>query len=180
MHAMITDLLEYSQVKMDTVAVGPVNSEQALATALDNLRGLIEQSGAGINRSTLPLVLASAPQVTRLFQNLVGNAIKYAAPGRPPEVIIGADCDGEFWQFWVQDNGIGIDPQYHQRIFGLFQRLHDRAHYQGTGVGLALCKRIVERHGGRIWIESEAGRGATFRFTLPVARESADLAVAVG
>jgi len=176
MHTMIADLLEYSRVHLDGAAAGPVNAEKALGLALDNLRGLIDASGARIGNTPLPLVLASAPQVTRLFQNLVGNAIKYADPARPPEVTIGADCDGEFWQFSVKDNGIGIPKQFHQRIFWLFQRLHARSQYQGTGVGLALCQRIVERHGGHIWVESEPGKGATFRFTLPVARDSADLA----
>ena len=178
MHTMIGDLLDYSRINLDAVAVGAINTESVLADALVNLHALIADSGARISHSTLPLVFASGSQVCRLFQNLFANAIKYAAPDRVPEIHIEANCDGVVWEFSVTDNGIGIPKEFRERIFGLFQRLHDRRRYEGTGVGLALCKRIVERHGGTIWVDSTPGRGSTFHFTLPVVRDTADLAVA--
>lgn len=178
MHTMIGDLLDYSRINLDAVAVGAINTESLLADALVNLHALIADSGARISHSTLPLVFASGSQVCRLFQNLIANAIKYAAPDRVPEIHIEANCDGVVWEFSVTDNGIGIPAEFRERIFGLFQRLHDRRRYEGTGVGLALCKRIVERHGGTIWVDSTPGRGSTFHFTLPVVRDTADLAVA--
>jgi signal transduction histidine kinase len=103
----------------------------------------------------------------QVFQNLLANGLKFHRPGVPPRVQVSAKPDNEMWVFGVEDNGIGIEPQYSERIFSLFQRLHSRAEYPGTGIGLAICKRIVERHGGRIWLESEFGRGTTFWFALP-------------
>jgi light-regulated signal transduction histidine kinase (bacteriophytochrome) len=144
----------------------PVSAGEALNGALANLQVPIEQSGATVTSDPLPVVPADGAQLTHLFQNLIGNAIKFRAE-RPPEVHVGAERrDGE-WRFAVRDNGIGIDPQYFERIFMIFQRLHTRSKYPGTGIGLAICQRIVERHGGRIWVESEPGRGSTFHFTLP-------------
>jgi light-regulated signal transduction histidine kinase (bacteriophytochrome) len=104
--------------------------------------------------------------LTQLFQNLIGNALKFKSES-PPQIHVGVADAGAFWQFSVQDNGIGIEPQYFERIFQVFQRLHTRREYSGTGIGLAICKKIIERHGGRIWVESEMGRGSTFYFTLP-------------
>jgi light-regulated signal transduction histidine kinase (bacteriophytochrome) len=105
--------------------------------------------------------------LVQLFQNLVGNAIKFRSKERPPQIHIGMTDAGDFWQFSVQDNGIGIEPQYYERVFQVFQRLHTRREYQGTGIGLAICKKIIERHGGQIWVESQVGQGSTFYFTFP-------------
>jgi chemotaxis family two-component system sensor kinase Cph1 len=130
------------------------------------LEGAIANSGATIARCELPTILADETQMVQLFQNLIGNAIKYRSQ-EPPVVQVGAlDQEGQ-WLFWVHDNGIGIDPKYAERIFAIFQRLHTQEEYSGTGIGLAIAAKIVERHGGRIWVESEVGKGATFYFTIP-------------
>jgi signal transduction histidine kinase len=115
----------------------------------------------------LPVIVGDGAQLAQLFQNLIANAIKFRR-GQPPHIRIDAQADGKAWRFSVQDNGIGIAPEYFDRIFVMFQRLHTRGAYPGTGIGLALCKRIVEHHGGRIWVESEPGKGSTFKFTLPM------------
>jgi light-regulated signal transduction histidine kinase (bacteriophytochrome) len=131
-----------------------------------NLRGPIEKSGALVTHDPLPMVLADETQLIQLFQNLVANAIKYQESG-VPRIHISANRNGdEKWSFAVKDNGLGIDPQFFERIFGMFQRLHKRDEFGGTGIGLAICKKIVERHGGSITVESQLGQGATFRFAL--------------
>jgi light-regulated signal transduction histidine kinase (bacteriophytochrome) len=136
--------------------------------ALDDLQAAIASSGAQVvTAGPLPTVVGDEVQLGQVFRNLVDNAIKFRRPDRPPLVRVSAERDGEGWSFAFADNGIGIDPQYFERIFGVFQRLHAREEYPGTGIGLAVCKRVVERHGGRMWVESSAGQGATFRFTLP-------------
>jgi PAS domain S-box-containing protein len=169
MQQMIHDLLEYSRVSSRGAVPSPVDSGQVLRLARDNLARAIADSGAAVESGDLPVVLADGSQLMRLFQNLVGNAIKYRDAARPPRVRIDARAtDGE-WHFTVADNGIGIEPQYFERIFRVFQRLHSRSEFPGTGIGLAVCKRIVERHGGRIWLESTPGEGSTFHFTLPAA-----------
>jgi len=142
-----------------------VDTETTLDRVLTNLRVAIEESGARIERGPLPAVLADEAQVAQVLQNLIGNAIKFRS-SYAPVIEIAAEQQGEMWLFHLRDNGIGIDPQYFERIFVLFQRLHSRDDYPGTGMGLAICKRIVERHGGRIWAESQPGEGATFYFTL--------------
>jgi chemotaxis family two-component system sensor kinase Cph1 len=119
-----------------------------------------------VTNDDLPTVLGDATQLIQLFQNLIGNAIKFHGNALP-HVHISATSRGKEWEFAVRDNGIGLDPQYAQRIFVIFQRLHTKREYAGTGIGLSICKRIVERHGGRIWVESELGQGATFYFTVP-------------
>ena len=137
-----------------------------LQGALADLRAAIAESQAVVTHDPLPTVMADPFQMGQVFQNLIGNAIKYRG-SRKPEVHIRAEQrDGE-WRFSVRDNGIGIAPQHHERIFGVFQRLHTREEYPGTGIGLALCEKIVERHGGRIWVESQPGKGSTFFLTLP-------------
>jgi len=143
-----------------------VEAGLAAHRACENLRTSIEESGADIRIGSLPSVLADSTQLTQLFQNLIGNALKYRDTRRPEVQIEATPTDGT-WIFSVQDNGIGIDPRYFERIFQMFQRLHTRAEYPGTGIGLAICRKIAERHGGRIWVESQPGRGSTFWFTIP-------------
>ena len=165
MQRLIQDLLAYSRVGTKGKELLSTSSEEALQHALSNLRGAIEESGALVTHDPLPEVLADEMQLVQLFQNLVGNAIKYQNPGIP-KIHIAALNGGKQYRFSVQDNGLGIDPQYFERIFGMFQRLHKREEFAGTGIGLAICKKIVERHGGQISVESQPGIGSTFRFAL--------------
>jgi PAS domain S-box-containing protein len=166
MQRLIQDLLTYSRVGTKGRDLRPTSSEDALEQALVNLRGSIEGSGAKVTHDALPAVMADEMQLTQLFQNLIGNAIKYQNHGTPHVHISAAMNGDKKWTFAVKDDGIGIDPQYFERIFGMFQRLHKREEFAGTGIGLAICKKIVERHGGRISVESTLGHGATFRFAL--------------
>jgi PAS domain S-box-containing protein len=165
MQCLIQDLLAYSRIGTKGKDLLDTSSEVALKTALSNLRGAIEESGALVTHDPLPNVLADEMQLVQLFQNLVGNAIKYQNPGTP-RIHIAALNGGKQYRFSVQDNGLGIDPVYFERIFGMFQRLHKREEFAGTGIGLAICKKIVERHGGQISVESQPGMGSTFRFAL--------------
>jgi len=166
MQRLIQDLLAYSRVGSKAGNLVDTSSEDALRQALQNLRGVIEESGALVTHDPLPSVMADEIQLIQLFQNLVGNAIKYQNSG-VPQVQIGATRTiGKKWTFSVQDNGLGIEPQYFEKIFGMFQRLHKREEFAGTGIGLAICKKIVEPHGGRISVESQVGEGSTFRFVL--------------
>ena len=165
MKALIEDLLSLSRVGTRGKPLEGVESGAALDEALANLQPATEKSGAQITRDPLPRVTADAGQLEQVFQNLVGNAIKFH--GERPEVHVSARREGPCWVFSVRDNGLGIDQRYFERIFVIFQRLHGRDEYPGTGIGLATCKKIVERHGGRIWVESEPGKGSTFSFTLP-------------
>ena len=166
MQALINDLLSYSRVGTKARPFAPTDCEAILATAISDLGVVIAETGARITHGPLPLVMADAMQLAHLFQNLLGNAIKFHG-SEPPQVHIEAEPIGADWRFSVRDNGIGIAPEYFERIFVLFQRLHGRREYSGTGIGLALCKKIVERHGGRIWVESSPGAGSVFRFTIP-------------
>jgi PAS domain S-box-containing protein len=167
MQRLIQDLLAYSRVGTKGRDLLDTSSEEALERALINLRGAIEESGALITHGPLPPVLADETQLVQLFQNLVGNAIKYQHPGGVPQVHVSVTRSGEDkWMFAVKDNGLGIDSQYFDRIFGMFQRQHKREEFAGTGIGLAICKKIVERHGGNITVESQPGQGSTFRFAL--------------
>jgi PAS domain S-box-containing protein len=166
MQRLIQDLLTYSRVGTKGNDLLDTSSEEALQQALLNLRGSIEESGAVVTHDPLPAVLADETQLIQLFQNLVGNAIKYQNPG-VPRIHISVATNGEKkWMFSVKDNGLGIDPQYFERIFGMFQRLHKREEFAGTGIGLAICKKIAERHGGSISVESQPGQGSTFYFAL--------------
>jgi PAS domain S-box-containing protein len=166
MQRLIQDLLTYSRVGTKGQDLLDISSEEALQQALLNLRGAITDSGAVVTHGPLPEVLADEMQLIQLFQNLVGNAIKYQSSGIPT-VHISAVANGDKkWNFSVNDNGLGIDPQYFDKIFGMFQRLHKREEFAGTGIGLAICKKIVERHGGTISVESEPGKGSMFRFAL--------------
>jgi light-regulated signal transduction histidine kinase (bacteriophytochrome) len=171
MQRLIQDLLAYSRVGSKGKELLDISSEAALQQAQINLRGAIEASGALVTHDPLPTVLADEMQLILLFQNLVGNAIKYQT-SRVPRVHVSAVRNGaKKWIFAVRDNGLGIDPQYFERIFGLFQRLHKREEFAGTGIGLAICKKIIERHGGSISVESRPGHGSTFRFVLGASKE---------
>jgi signal transduction histidine kinase len=167
MQTLINDLLQYSRVATRGKPFAPTNCAIVLDHALANLKVAIEEGRATVTHGDLPTVIADETQLTQLFQNLIGNGIKFHKPDAPSKVHVSAECGDDEWAFSVQDNGIGIDPKHFERIFLLFQRLHSREEYKGTGIGLAVCKRIVERHGGRIWVESEPGQGSTFRFTIP-------------
>ena len=166
MQRLIQDLLAYSRVGTKGRDLLDISSEDALQQALLNLRGAIEEKGALVTHDPLPSVLADEMQLIQLFQNLVGNAIKYQSSGIPKIHISAAKNGDKQWTFSVKDNGLGIDSQYFEKIFGMFQRLHKREEFAGTGIGLAICKKIVERHGGNISVESEPGHGSTFRFAL--------------
>ncbi|MEO8906353.1 MAG: ATP-binding protein [Polyangiaceae bacterium] len=166
MQRLILDLLDYSRVGTRGTQFALVESAVALEKALRNLKTASDECGAQVSADPLPPVRADPVQLTQLFQNLVGNALKYRGTERPA-VHVGFRRQGSNYEFSVADNGIGIEPQYFERIFLIFQRLHTRIEYPGTGIGLALCKKIVERHGGKIWLESAPARGTIFRFTIP-------------
>ena len=167
MQAMIQDLLAYSRAGTNGKALHEISSKNALKEALINLRATIDDSGAVVTQDSLPAITMDEIQLVQLFQNLVGNAIKYRGAEVPHVHVSAAKNGGNEWIFSVRDNGMGIDPQYFERIFILFQRLHGRDEFKGTGIGLAICKKILERLGGRIWVESQPERGSTFRFALP-------------
>ena len=166
MQVLITDLLQYSRVGTKPKEFRPVETQKVLKDSLANLTVAIEESQAKVTYDSLPTVQGDPVQLTQLFQNLIGNAIKFRGD-LPLRVHVGVAKDNGAWQFSVSDNGIGIAPKDFERIFVIFQRLHARKKYPGTGIGLAVCKKIVERHGGRIWVESELGKGTTFYFTVP-------------
>jgi light-regulated signal transduction histidine kinase (bacteriophytochrome) len=167
MEMLITDLLAYCQAARTTEStLAPVNIGDVIETVRKNLSATIEETAAEIRTSNLPVVLADSVPLVHLFQNLVSNALKYRSE-RPPLVTIAATRNTGHWLFSIEDNGIGIAREFQTQIFGIFKRLHDRTAYPGTGVGLAICQKIVERQGGRIWVESVPGRGSKFLFTLP-------------
>ena len=166
MQMLIKDLLEYSQVSAKGIVFRPTNCSVALEQAIYNLRSAIEESGAEVTYDLLPTVKGDEAQLSRVFQNLISNAIKFRSQ-EPLKIHISARRKKDEWIFTMRDTGIGIDPKQSERIFVMFQRLHTRAEYPGTGIGLAMCRKIVERHGGRIWVESELGKGSTFYFTIP-------------
>ena len=167
MQRLIQDLLQYARVGTRGKALQPGDTNQLLTAAVVNLAVTIEENGAVVTHGPLPTVMADPAQLTQVFQNLIGNAIKFRGAATP-RIHVSAERRGARWVFAVRDNGIGIEPEFADRIFVIFQRLHSRNEYPGTGIGLSLCKKIVERHGGRIWVESEPGKGATFWFTIPV------------
>jgi chemotaxis family two-component system sensor kinase Cph1 len=173
MQTLIDDVLAYSKVDLQGIEFTLTDVNLALEQALTNLQRRINQNEAVITREPLPTVMADGTQLMQLFQNLIGNAIKFRSQ-QPPRIHIGAERLEDAWLFSVTDNGIGIDPQFHDRIFVIFQRLHTRDEYPGTGMGLAICKKIVECHRGNIWVESELGKGATFYFTIPVGGRDRD------
>ena len=167
MQTLIKDLLAYSRVTAQGKVFERVDCNGLLEEVLSNLRVADEQNRAVVTHDPLPTVMADRGQLGQLFQNLIGNAIKFRGE-EPPQIHVSAEQRTGEWLFSVRDNGIGVGPQYAERIFIIFQRLHNREEYPGTGIGLAICKKIVERHGGRIWVVSHTGRGATFHFTLPI------------
>ncbi len=167
MSALINDLLSYSRVATRGHEFQTVNMEAVLADAMDNLKSAVEAGDAVVTSDKLPLVRGDRSQLVQLLQNLIANAIKFRKPDVPPRIHVSADRRARDWVFGVHDNGIGIDPRNAERIFVIFQRLHTREEYPGTGMGLAICKRIVERHGGRMWVDSLPGKGASFCFSLP-------------
>lgn len=167
---LIRDLLDYSRAGRGELAPEEVPVADMVNRALEALAGPIEAAGAHITVGDLPIVRVDRAGVCRVLQNLIGNAVKFGVPGRPPEVAIGADRMGAMWRIWVRDDGIGMHPADAERIFEPFKRLHGEEAYPGTGIGLAICERIVSQHGGRIWVTSAPGEGSTFSFTLPAAR----------
>ena len=170
MDQLLKDLRAFTQASIiDQEPAQDVDANEALRRALASLTATIAGSGASIANEPLPSVGIHEFQLVQLFQNLIGNAIRYRSH-KPPQIHVAAERHGDAWRFSVRDNGIGIDPQYKEQIFGIFKRLHSAAEYPGTGLGLAICQRIVERAGGRIWVESEPGRGSTFYFTIPPGR----------
>ena len=171
MQGLIQDLLAYSRAGNNGKALREISGEDALQAALTNLHAAMEQSGAVVTHDSLPVIKIDETQLTQIFQNLVGNAIKYRRAESPQVHISASKNRGNEWIFSVRDNGLGIDPQYFDRIFVLFQRLHGRDEFEGTGIGLAICKKLLERMGGRIWVESQPEKGSTFCFALPEMKE---------
>lgn len=167
MKELIDDLLAYSRAGTQEQDIATIDCGVVLQRVLNDLRAAIEESGAEVTHDPLPCIMADEVRLRQVFQNLLGNALKFRSQA-PPRIHIGVERDATHWIFAVRDNGIGIDPQHAERIFVLFQRLHTKDKYPGTGMGLAICKRIVERHHGRIWLESQPGVGTTFFFSLPV------------
>jgi len=170
MQVLITDLLAYSRVGRWGNEFKEESSDAVLERALSNLKVVVEQRGAVVTRDPLPVMMGDDSQLAQLFQNLIGNAVKFCKD-RTPHIHVSSERRGNKWVFSVRDNGIGIAPEYFERIFLIFQRLHGKQEYPGTGIGLAICRKVAERHGGRIWVESEPGSGSTFYFTIPMERE---------
>jgi light-regulated signal transduction histidine kinase (bacteriophytochrome) len=166
MQCLIRDLLAYSRVGTRRRSLAAVSVTECLTLATSSLRMAIDEASAVVSSDPLPEVNGDRTQVTELLQNLIGNALKFRRDV-PPEIHVSAERVGRMWQFSVRDNGIGIQPAYVEEVFQVFRRLHGRNDYPGTGIGLAICRRIVEQFGGRIWVESESGKGSTFHFTLP-------------
>jgi len=171
MQALINDLLQYSRVGRSAREPALVSSDAALAQARNNLATAMEETGVTVETGHLPLVLAELPLLTAVFQNLLSNALKFSG-GKPPRIVITCTRDEPFWRFSFSDNGIGIEPEYAERIFVIFQRLHERTAYPGTGIGLAMTRKIVEYFGGRIWLDTTYTEGARFLFTLPMPAET--------
>jgi light-regulated signal transduction histidine kinase (bacteriophytochrome) len=166
MQGLINDLLQYSRVGTRAKEPEPTDSNDSLRLALDNLEAFIKDTDAKVESDELPVVMADSAQLVQIFQNLIENGIKFRGEEQPI-VSISATRRDDMWEFSVKDNGIGLDPKFEDRIFEIFQRLHGVGKYSGSGIGLAICKKIVERHGGTMWVNSEPGKGATFSFTLP-------------
>jgi light-regulated signal transduction histidine kinase (bacteriophytochrome) len=171
MQRLIDDLLAYSRAGTAEYRFGPVDVAELVRDTLAGMRTTVAEAGATVVTGDLPEVWGDEGQLRQLFQNLIGNGIKFRRPDEPPRVEVTADRQGSEWMFRVSDNGIGIDPRHAQRIFSVFKRLHGRDEYPGSGIGLSICKRIVERHHGRISVERSAAGGSSFCFTIPDRRE---------
>lgn len=167
MSSLINDLLAYSRVGTRGKQFAPVEMSSVFKKAEGNLNKAIDEGHAVVTSDRLPQVFGDESQLVQLLQNLIGNAIKFRKKDAPPRIHVSAERKGSEWVFGMHDNGIGIEPGFQERVFTIFQRLHTREEYPGTGIGLAICRRIVERHEGRIWVESKPGEGSTFYFTLP-------------
>lgn len=174
MESLVSDLLAYTQVSKRVEGSETADANAALAMVLKGIAGSISESGARISSDPLPEVPMHGAHLQQLLQNLIGNAIKYRSPERTPEIHVAAQLEGDGWTFNVTDNGIGIAPAYKEKVFGLFKRLHTSEEYSGTGIGLAICQRIVDQYNGRIWVESEPGRGSAFRFTIPRSKDGGE------
>ncbi|MEO6786403.1 MAG: ATP-binding protein, partial [Chthoniobacteraceae bacterium] len=171
MGTLIRDLLSYSRISSQARTLAPCDLGAVLERVMSDLRFAIEECGARVVWDTLPVVSGDVQQLGQLFQNLISNALKFRG-AEPPVIRISVKREGDSWKFSVADNGIGIEPRFFEQIFEVFQRLQSREHYAGSGIGLAICRKIVRRHGGRIWVESSPGHGATFLFTLPAVRKA--------
>jgi len=175
MTALIKDLLRYSRISNPSEPLAAISAAEAVRQAIKNLDTALEENQAEITLGELPLVIATGPQLVSLFQNLLSNAIRYRAADRAPRISVTAEPDGAgMWRFAVSDNGIGIDPLYHEKIFEIFQRLHPSGEREGTGIGLTMCRRILHRFGGKIWLSSTPGQGSTFFFTLHAANKRSE------
>ncbi len=168
MQALLDDMLDYSRVGTRGKTFKLISCEDVFDQAMANVKMTIEDNGALVSHDPLPTLMADEGQLVQLFQNLIGNAVKFHKQ-EPPHIHVSAEKKGNEWAFSVKDNGIGFDPHHEQRIFEIFKRLHTKEEYPGTGMGLAICKKIVERHGGHIWVHSQPGEGSTFYFTIPAA-----------
>jgi light-regulated signal transduction histidine kinase (bacteriophytochrome) len=166
MQRLIRDLLAYARVSSQAKPLQPTDASDVLRSVMATMQAPIQSTGAAVICPGLPTVMADEGQLAQVFQNLIGNALKFHSDA-PPRIEIGASESGDAWQFSVSDNGIGIAKENSARIFQMFQRLHTREEYEGSGIGLTIARRIVERHGGRIWFDSTPGQGTTFYFTLP-------------
>lgn len=170
MQKLIQDLLKFSRLGNQSIEYTTVDTDQLVNDVIENMFVTVDESKTNITKNVLPVISGNPIQLFQLFQNLIGNSIKYRHPDRINHVHILAESLGNRWQFCIQDNGIGIEPQYFEKIFQIFQRLHNKDEYSGTGIGLALCKRIIHNHHGKIWVESEYGKGTCFYFTLPASK----------
>jgi light-regulated signal transduction histidine kinase (bacteriophytochrome) len=174
MERLIRDLLTFSRIGTRGGSLVPTGLDTVLQQSLENLQAGIHSAQAVVTHDPLPTLVVDGSQIMQVFQNLIGNAIKFHGE-QPPKIHVGAEEQDGRWVFSVRDNGIGIEPQYFERIFQIFQRLHTRKRYSGTGIGLAICKKIVERHGGALWVESQPGKGSTFYFSIPTGQGGASL-----
>lgn len=168
MEALVRDLLAYTRITKFEKPADQIDATLALESALQALGATISETNAKVvSVGSLPLLRVHFAHLLQLFQNLIGNALKYRTPGTPPIVLVRAKRHTSYWEFFIQDNGIGVAPEHAEKIFGVFKRLHSSNKYPGTGLGLAICQRIVEQYDGRIWVESELGKGSVFRFIIP-------------
>ena len=166
MKRLISDLLQFSRVSSTAIALQPIDTNEIVEELKNLFKNKLFESGGVIHASNLPIIMADKTPITQLLQNLIGNALKYRSEA-PPEIWVDCKEEAEEYIFSIRDNGLGIDSKFFEKIFVIFQRLHNKNEYSGTGIGLAICKKIVDRFNGRIWVESEPGKGSTFSFSFP-------------